>query len=227
MKARVFAMLIAGICLAVLFPSSARANGLAVSNASLGLQDTVNHTLVLAFDMTWANAWRNTDASIAAATGNYDAAWVFIKYSTDGGVTWNHATLKAAGGTATPSGNGIINPTGFSGGTATVAGASKALEVVVPTEATSGKKGAFVQIASGQSITVSGTLNTTGINFIWDYGTDIGTASADDITAAAAVIDVMAIEMVYIPQGAFYVGTPIVNAGGLTGYFFGGGTALP
>ena len=227
MKGNIFAMLCVGVCLVVFFPLSARANGLTVANAGLGLQDTVNHTFVISFDMTWANAWRDSDATITAATGNYDAAWVFIKYSTDGGTTWNHATLKAAGGTATSSGNGIINPTGFSGGTATVAGASKALDVVVPTEATSGKKGAFVQITSGQGSTVSGTLNSTGLQFLWDYGTDIGTSGANDITAATTLIDVMAIEMVYIPQGSFYAGTPTANAGGLTGYFFGGGTALP
>ena len=218
------------ICISILFiflPFTAHANGLSIANPGLGLQDTTNHTIVVQFDINWLNAWRDSDAAITAATGNYDAAWVFIKYSTDGGTTWNHATLKAAGGTATSSGNGLINPTGFSGGTATVAGASKNLDIVVPTEATSGKKGAFVQITSGQGSTVSGTLNSTGVQFLWDTGTDVGTSGANDITAAAAIIDVMAIEMVYIPQGSFYVGTPTTNVNGLTGYFFGGGTTLP
>ena len=179
------------------------ANNIAVSNATITSQSTANQTANVQFDITWSNSWRNVI--------NYDAAWVFVKYSTDGGTTWNHATLKASGGTATSSGNGIINPTGYSGGSGT------ALDIIVPTEATSGKKGAFVQrTANG-----TGTVTTTGVQVVWDW-------NADGLTAATtAKVKVFAIEMVYIPQGSFYAGTPTANAGGLTGYFFGGGTALP
>ncbi len=196
------------LLLFVFFPVVAQANNISIANAGLGLQNTTNHTVVVQFDINWLNAWRDSDSAIAAATGNYDAAWVFIKYSTDGGVTWNHATLKATGGTTISDGGtgGILNPSGFSGGTSTVGGTSYNLDIVAPTEATSGKKGAFVQISSGQVGTVSGTLNSTGVQFLWDTGTDIGTSSANDITAASAIIDVMAIEMVYVPTSSFYIG---------------------
>ena len=187
----------------VLLACPAAANNIAVSNATITSQSTANQTANVQFDITWSNSWRNAI--------NYDAAWVFIKYSTDGGTTWNHATLKAAGGTATSSGNGRINPTGYSGGSGT------ALDIIVPTEATSGKKGAFVQrTANG-----TGTVTTTSVQFVWDW-------NADGLSAATtAKVKVFAVEMVYIPQGSFYVGTPTTNVNGLTGYFFGGGTTLP
>ncbi|MEI8011775.1 MAG: SUMF1/EgtB/PvdO family nonheme iron enzyme [Candidatus Omnitrophota bacterium] len=221
------AVLMIGIVFFLLLVGPASADGLKVSNAKLGVQDTASHTIAVQFDMTWNNAWRDSDASISSAKGNYDAAWVFIKYSTDGGTTWNHATLKAAGGTVTSLGHGRINPTGFSSGTSTLAGSPKGLDIVVPTEAISGKKGAFVQIISGQGATVSGSLNATGVQFVWDTGTDIGTSAVNDTTAADAIIRVMAIEMVYIPTGAFYVGNYTANMGGLTGFFYGGGTTQP
>lgn len=184
--------------------------------------------MTIQFDATWANAWRDTDASIYAATGNYDAAWVFMKYSIDSANTvWNHVTLKAMGGTPTSSGRGIINPAGFSQGTTTVAGSANTLDIIVPTEATSGKKGAFVQISSQGAGSASGTVRATGLQFLWDYGTDIGTAVSCDTTAAAAVVNVMGVEMVYIPQGQFYAGTPTANTAALTAPFYGGGTVLP
>ncbi|MEI8012903.1 MAG: hypothetical protein WCI27_10585, partial [Candidatus Omnitrophota bacterium] len=200
-KISVIVLIAIGLFLVLARPAAA--NNIAVSNALLTSPSTANQTVKVQFDITWSNSWRHAI--------NYDAAWVFVKYSTDSGTTWNHATLKAAGGTATPSGNGMINPAGYSGGSGT------ALDIIVPTEATSGKKGAFLQRAANGT----GTAAATAVQLVWDW-------NADGLSAATtAVIKVFAIEMVYIPQGAFYVGTPTVNAGGLSGYFFGGGTALP
>ncbi|MBF0595660.1 MAG: SUMF1/EgtB/PvdO family nonheme iron enzyme [Candidatus Omnitrophica bacterium] len=215
-------------CFFIFCSSLAQANALSVANVAFSSQDTVNHAMTIQFDMTWANAWRDTDAAITAATGNYDAAWVFVKYSIDSANTvWNHATLKATGGTATSSNRGIINPDGYSSGTATVAGAGKNVDIIVPTEATSGKKGAFVQIASQGGGSASGTLSATGIKVVWDYGTNLGTSISSDTTASLAVIDVMGIEMVYIPQGQFYVGSPTANTAGLSNPFYGATTTLP
>ena len=191
--------LIMTLFLIVSFSVAARANGIAVSSVSFGTQQVTadgngnSHYMPITFNLTWNNAWK--DAT------NYDAAWVFIKYSLDGGVTWLHATLgPIAGGTATTGAGGKSNPTYFSGGTATVGGTSTPLDVIVPTD----DKGAFVQIASGS--TGSGTLSTTGVQFLWNYGTDIGTSSANDNSAATALVQVMAIEMVYVPTGSFYIG---------------------
>ncbi len=44
------------------------------------------------FDLTWENSWRNDV--------NWDAAWVFAKFSLDDGSTWMHASLNTTGHTA-------------------------------------------------------------------------------------------------------------------------------
>ena len=75
------------------------ANNLNVSNVSLGNVSLGQATAVVQFDISWDNSWRTNT--------NYDAAWIFVKYSTNAGASWNHATLKASG----------TDPAGFSAGT--------------------------------------------------------------------------------------------------------------
>ena len=166
----------------MLFAGGALANNITVSSVSITSQNAANKTANVQFNITWANSWMNSV--------NNDAAWVFIKYSTDSGVTWNQATLKATGGTPTSSGNGIINPSNYSVGSGT------ALQIIVPTEATSGKTGAFLQ----RSANGSGTVTTTGVQLVWDW-------NANGLSASStARVQVFAIEMVYVPVGSFYLG---------------------
>jgi len=154
------------------------ANNIAVSNVTITGQSTSASTCKVQFDISWDNSWRNAI--------NYDAAWVFIKYSTDSGTTWAHATLKTAG----------TNPANFSQGTGT------GLDIVVPTD----KKGAFLQRTSNGS----GSVSTTSIQFVWDWGTDGLSVSS------TARVKVFAIEMVYIPTGAFYAGSGGTGTGEFT-----------
>lgn len=151
-----------------LFTSLSLAAVSPISNISLSNQNTTDKTLTVQFDLSWENSWRNNV--------NYDAIWVFLKYSLDSGSTWKHATLKSAG----------KNPAGFSPGTGT------GIEIVVPAD----KKGAFLQRdAPGQ-----GTVTVTGIKLIWDWGTDGLTPNS------SARLKVFGIEMVYIASGAFSLG---------------------
>ena len=156
-----------------LLSTSTYANNIVVSNAMTGSQNTTDNTLVIQFDIKWDNSWRDSI--------NYDAAWVFVKYSIDSGLNWNHATLKTSG----------TNPSGFSQGTGTL------LDIVVSND----KKGAFLQRTS----TGSGTVNTTAIQFVWDYGID-NVSDGDAGHPINTIIKVMAIEMVYVPQVAYWVG---------------------
>jgi formylglycine-generating enzyme required for sulfatase activity len=114
------------------------------------------------FDITWENSWWDP--------GKHDAAWVFVKYSTDGGGTWNHATLAASGHTA-PSGSTIDTP--------------------------SDSMGVFIY----RSGTGSGTVNFSGVQLKWQYGTD---GVVDD---ALDLVKVFAIEMVLVPQAEFAAGS--------------------
>jgi len=199
-KYKIFFLIFVFCLLSSVFCSLAYANNISVTNALLGAQDTSAHTMIVQFDISQDNAWYDAV--------NYDAAWVFIKYSTDSGTTWAHATLKVTDANNLTSGiGGVKNPTGFSRGTATYSGASTNVDIDVPTEATSGKKGAFVHLSAAAAGSSTNTLTITGLQFVWDYGTNIGTSSANDATAATATVKVMAIEMVYVPTGTFEAGS--------------------
>ncbi|MBN1353253.1 MAG: SUMF1/EgtB/PvdO family nonheme iron enzyme [Candidatus Omnitrophica bacterium] len=155
------------ICILIVSPFSF-ANNLTLDNPSLTDSDTEGKTTKITFDISWDNSWRNKL--------NYDAAWIFVKYSIDSGSTWQHATLKSAG----------VNPTGFSLGSGT------AIEIVVPQD----KKGCFIQRAAYGG----GSLATTGVALVWDWGAD----GLDSGTQAR--VKIAGIEMVYIPEEAFYLG---------------------
>ena len=80
---------------------TAFANNVAVSNIGLTVPDTTNKFVMVQFDLTWENSWRNDV--------NWDAAWMFAKFSLDGGSTWMHASLNTTGHTA-PAGATIDTP---------------------------------------------------------------------------------------------------------------------
>ena len=161
-----------------LFISSAFANALSITNVELVDNVAASDTSDVEFDITWDNSWRDTE--------NYDAVWVFVKYcvtsctATDGTAVWKHATLKTAG----------TNPSNVSRGSGTL------LDVVVSAD----KKGAFIQRTGNGT----GTVTTTDINLMWDYGQD-GVSDANAIVSTTR-IKVFGIEMVYVPTGAFYFG---------------------
>lgn len=151
------------------------ANNIAVENVSLTDKDTTNDTYDIQFDIAWDNSWFITGAP--SATANWDAAWVFAKFSksTDGGATWSdwaHCTLLNTGSVA-PTGSQMsfgITGTAY--------------------------KGVFIYRSSADS----GSVNWDDAEIRWAYGTD-GVGDTDTVK-----VKVLAIEMVYIPACSFYVG---------------------
>ncbi len=143
------------------------ANNVTVTNTDL--RAPASGKVAVQFDLSWDNSWRDAV--------NHDACWLFVKYSADGGATWNHATLAASG----------TNPSGFSDGSGT------SLDIIVPAD----KMGAFIQ-RSGEGV---GTVANTGVRLSWDFATN-----GLDKTQNARV-KVFAIEMVHVPTGSFYVGS--------------------
>ncbi len=174
------------ICICFLWTSFVLANNVTVSNVEITGQSTQN-TAKVQFDITWENSWRNINNSGTASTSDpndfRDAVWVFIKYSSDSGVTWKHGLLKTSVSTT------ATNPTGFSQGSGT------GLNIIVPSD----KVGAFME----RSARGSGQVNTQDIELLWDWGaTGSGLAKESNVQ-----VKVFAIEMVYIPGGAFFVGS--------------------
>ncbi|MDP3919191.1 MAG: SUMF1/EgtB/PvdO family nonheme iron enzyme [Candidatus Omnitrophota bacterium] len=171
---------LAASTLLTLFPSTAYANNLAISNVEIKSEDNTANTVIIEFDISWSNAWSDSI--------NHDAAWVFVKYSTVGTVPYSHATLKTAG----------TNPSGFSGGSFST-GVFNAIDFVVPTD----KMGVFIKPAHQGA----GTLSFTDVQVVWDYGAD---GIADDVVSnGTAQVQVSGIEMTYIADGGFTAGDQV------------------
>jgi formylglycine-generating enzyme required for sulfatase activity len=122
----------------------------------------------VSFDVSWENSWRNSV--------NHDAVWVFVKYSTDSGASWEHATLVSAG----------KNPTGA------WAGGRSNTEIIVPDD----RMGAFIQ----RETAGAGKMIVPGVQLTWEWVAD-GLVAEDQ-----AEVRVVGIEMVYIPGGSFFAG---------------------
>lgn len=173
--------------------SPALANNLTISNLVVQGQDTQANTVTFEMDLSWENSWR--DAT------NYDAMWLFMKYSVNGGGSWGHVTMKYSG----------TNPSGFSTGEGTPA------DLIVPPD----KKGCFIQrsVAGGGS----GTMTLTAVRVVWDYGAD--GVSDTDAVGLSTILEVFGVEMVYVPQGNFYAGDGTVA--NITGQFENGSGGAP
>ncbi|MBU4199553.1 MAG: SUMF1/EgtB/PvdO family nonheme iron enzyme [Verrucomicrobia bacterium] len=178
-----------GMAVAVLslVAGSAMANNVVVTNMSLKVPNAGQ--IPVQFDLAWDNSWRDGV--------NYDACWVFVKYSTNAGVTWNHATLGGSG----------TNPVGFTSGSGTN------LEIVVPAD----KTGAFIQ----RSVAGTGTVANAGVQLVWDFATN-GVSKSE-----SARVKVFAVEMVYVAEGPFYLGSGGAEIGHFYQYTDGIQTTMP
>ena len=103
---------------------------------------------------------------------------MFLKYSTDGGATWAHASMAGSGSNP----NGFYTPSTF--------------EIVVPQD----EKGFFIQRAD----LGNGNVTAEGVRFVWDYAQD--GLSDEESMAANTINKIFGIEVVYVPQGPFYAG---------------------
>ncbi|MFA5059722.1 MAG: SUMF1/EgtB/PvdO family nonheme iron enzyme [Candidatus Omnitrophota bacterium] len=109
---------------------------------------------------------------------NHDAIWFFVKVDT-GTAPYSHCLMKTSG----------ASPTGFS------AGSDTNLAIYVPSD----KTGAFLRPSSYRAM---GSVSSTSVQLKVDYG-----ASSCNIADTASITPyVYGIEMVYVPQGEFYVG---------------------
>lgn len=173
------------IALSVLSVVNLKANNIQVSNVRLTGQNTTEDFTMVEFDISWENSWR-----YANGPGNWDAAWIFVKYKIGPG-PWKHALLNNTGhvscGNTTIS-NGLLTPgTAFN-------------TIINPS------LGVFLF----RSIPGNGTFSCSDVQLRWNYGAD---GVADN---AQVNIQVFAIEHVYIPEGTFVVG----SGGNEIGSFF-------
>ncbi|MBK7523669.1 MAG: SUMF1/EgtB/PvdO family nonheme iron enzyme [Saprospiraceae bacterium] len=153
------------------------ANNVDVTNVSLSDKNTTEDYQLINFNISWDNSW-----NINGGSQNHDAAWIFVKWRDKTETTWHHATLHYVNGTG--SGDGHTEPANCNIKSSNDTGSG-------------GAHGVFIHRTDlGQ-----GTVSYTGVQLRWDYGSD-GLADGDPVE-----VYVMAIEMVYVPQSSFYVGS--------------------
>lgn len=97
-------IVVSGIISLIIFkPKKAEANAITATNISISAVNTTTGKATIKFDVTWSNSFSTTYDGKAF----WDKAWIFLKYSTQGGTSgsWTHATLTT-GGTITPVADG-------------------------------------------------------------------------------------------------------------------------
>lgn len=152
----------------------AMANDLSIANVRLGQRDPSAKTVVVLFDISWKNSWKNKI--------NHDAAWVTIRL--DNGTTEKKlCPMKSAG----------VNPSGFLPGSNTDA------ELYIPQD----KSGVFVRRAKNSP---TGDFLSTSVSVVLNYAA-CGFSETEQVSA-----HVFALEMVLVPEGAFYAGDAVSNA---------------
>jgi formylglycine-generating enzyme required for sulfatase activity len=132
------------------------------------------------FDLSWENSWR---ASSSAESYNRDAAWVFCKIRRNGG-DWTHLKLDTTGHTIPSTPQAITTALG------------RVDPTIVHNASTNPNVGIFLYRTNAGF----GTFTANDVRLRWNYA-DNGASSGDVIE-----IRVIGVEMVYIPEGAFYAG---------------------
>lgn len=177
-----------------LISTNAFGNNIQISNVSIASQSTALNFYMIEFDLSWENSWRTSTLE-----SNHDAAWVFIKFTRKNQQAWTQARL-----TITPGANdGHIAPAGC-----TIEAATN----TYGTNAATTGVGVFIY----RSADGIGDVDFQNIQLRWNYGSS---AIGDD---EEVEISVHAIEMVYVPQGSFYLGD-----GGTTNRLKAGPTSEP
>jgi len=134
---------------------------------------------------------------------NHDAAWVFFKVRADGKADWQHIRLAA---------DKVLNPTGC--------GHEKgptALEFIVP-DGDDGFTGMFVRRAAKGK----GALSARGITAVWDFTANKGITKDTKVSMRA-----FGIEMVYVAEGPFHLGSGGAELNGFYKYTDGSQATLP
>jgi len=173
------------------------ANNIIVSNVSITGQNPVDDFSMVSFNVSWENSWRTSTHE-----SNWDAAWIFVKFRLSGTIDWQHAFLNNTGHSA---------PVG-----ATIApGLVNTAALFHPS--TNPAVGVFLH----RSADGIGPVNFTNVQLRWNYGVS---GLSDHATVE---ICVFAIEMVFIPQGSFFVGDNPAGGSLSSGHFVAGTTTAP
>ncbi len=186
------ALLVAGLLLA--WPYSGQANNLRIANLKLMYTDRAAHTTAVVFDLSWENSWRAT--WVETDTGGHGN-----QTFTNWDAAWVFIKYRLRSGANTNWQHLHLAPSGH---------AAPVGITIAPGASAGTNMGVFVY----RAVNGYGALEIPKLRLRWDYGAQ-GVSLDDPID-----ISVQAIEMVYVPEGAFYIGSggPDINR------FYAGGT---
>ncbi len=160
---------------------TALANNLTITNETLQVGET-GYTFVKAdirWDNSWKTSWTETRVTPNVTVTNWDAAWIFVKYRVaTNGAPWQHASLST-------------------NNSEHIAPSQATINVGLSTNAAGTNFGTGVFLY--RSAEGRGSWSNT-VKLRWNYEQD-GVSKTDKVD-----VSVQAIEMVYVPQGSFYVG---------------------
>ena len=179
------------------FKGSGKADPVRISNVTVkpsGVAGVSTITFDLAWDWSWRAEWE-VDAAQTGGKGklkleNWDAAWVFVKFHKPGDSSWQHATLD------TDASHHTVPP-------------GAALDLGLTDDAQRGV-GVFIYRASAGR----GPNDWKGVTLRWQHPPSPGSSVAAGGAAfdpAKVEVKVFALEMVYVPKGAFWVGDGSTN----------------
>jgi len=178
-----FGKILLAVFLAFFITAPVFANNLSVTNVSLGARDPNTHTVVVNFNVSWQNSWRNKI--------NFDAAWLTVRLNNTQVTPTDEilCPLTAAG----------LNPAGSSTGN----GANLAL--YVPQDAV----GAFLQPSATGFI---GNINTQNVQMTVNYQT-CGFSDSDQIYASVFGLEMVFIPQGSFWAGDYNTSTASLNSG--------------
>lgn len=145
--------------LLIFLTNLAWANNIQIENVRLVDQNTTDDYYFVEFDLSWENSWRTSTFE-----SNYDAAWVFVKFTPKDQQAWSHANLHYVNGTN----DGHTAATGSTINTSP------------------GGVGVFVYRSSDGI----GNVNYENMRLRWDYGLD-GVADDEVIEISVFAIEMV------------------------------------
>ena len=178
-----FGKILMAVVLGFLFSAPSYANNLSVTNVTLGTRDPNAKTVVVTFNVSWQNSWRNKI--------NYDAAWLTVRLN-NSQVTPTNAILCQITATG-------LNPAGTS------AGNGSNLQIYVPQDAT----GAFLQPSSTGFV---GNINTQNVQLTVNYK-NCGFSDTDQIYASVFGLEMVFIPQGSFYAGDYNTSTASLNSG--------------
>lgn len=172
----------------IIFSYGASATNVQVSNVTQVAIDANHHRVT--FDLSWEDSWRKDTQE----PNNYDGVWVFLKYrdclekASGNPGSYNHAwladdTTQHTYASATIGGNPfvMVKEPGYTN----IGGNDRVM-------------GLFLHQPAGDRV---GDVSMSTISLLWEAG-----LQGEDASLTTFDVQVVAIEMVYIPQDSFYLG---------------------